>query len=172
MYSYFVLSRLTIVYLSLTTGLMEKYLPYAVLFLRIALAFTILAFVADKLGYLGQPGTSGILWADWDMYIKKLQAALPYIPKGISEKLAIAATLLETILALMLLFGVKVRWAAIGTGIYTLLLAIVVGYAISVIAVLNYGLLAVSAAAFLLACCPIYKFTRHGIKKRSTYHPY
>jgi len=147
---------------------MEKYLPYAVLFLRITLAITILAFVADKLGYLAQAG----IWSDWDTYTKQVQAALPFIPQGISEKLAIVATLLEIILALMLLFGVKVRWAAIGTGIYTLLVAIVVGYGVSVIAALNYSLLVISAASFLLACCPIYKFTLHGIKKRSTYHPY
>jgi len=151
---------------------MEKYLPYAVLFLRIALAVTILAFVADKLGYLGQAGTSGIIWGDWDTYTKQVQAALPFIPQGISEKLAIVATLLEIILALMLLFGLKVRWAAIGTGIYTLLVTIIVGFGISVIATLNYSLLVISAASFLLACCPIYKFTLHGIKKRSTYHPY
>jgi putative oxidoreductase len=150
----------------------EKYLPYAVLFQRIALAFTILAFVADKLGYLGQPGTSGVHFGDWDFYTKQLQASLPFIPKGISEKLAMAATLLEIILALMLLFGVKVRWAAVGLGIYTLLAVILVGYAVSPIAVFNFSLLVICAASFLLACCPIYKFTRHGIKKRSTYHPY
>ncbi|MEJ8757486.1 DoxX family membrane protein [Pontibacter sp. H259] len=151
---------------------MEKYLPYAVLFLRIALALTILAFVADKMGYLTQAGTAPILWGDWDIYTKQLQAILPFIPGNISEKLAIVATLLEIILALMLLFGVKVRWAAIGTGIYALLVAIVAGYGVGINAILHYSLLVISAASFLLACCPIYKFTLHGIKKRSTYHPY
>lgn len=151
---------------------MEKYLPYAVLFLRLALAITLLALVADKLGYWGERGEVAIMWGSWKSYEKYMHDLLTFLPVSLSENLAIVATLLEVMLALMLLFGLKVRWAAIGLGIYTLVLAVAILVFVGIKASLTYYLLVASAASFLLACCPIYKFTRHGIKKRSTYHPY
>ncbi|MBB6612542.1 DoxX family membrane protein [Pontibacter sp. Tf4] len=151
---------------------MEKYLPYAVLLLRLALAFTLLAIVADKFGYWGEAGTPGTLWGDWDTYAAYFGTLVPFLPGNISEKLAIVCTFLEIALAIMLLFGLKVRWAAVATCIYTLLLGISMAVFISIKASFDHSLFVCSAAGFLLACCPIYKFTRHGIKKRSTYHPY
>ncbi|MBC5772438.1 DoxX family protein [Pontibacter sp. KCTC 32443] len=151
---------------------MEKYLPYAVLLFRITLAVTLLAAVADKLGYWGEPGTPNIIWGNWDSYENYLQSVIPLLPKGITENLAVAVTTLEVVLALMLLFGFKVRWAAVGSGIYTLLLAIAALVFVGVKAPFNLNLFVTFGASVLLACCPIYKFTRHGIKKRSTYHPY
>ena len=151
---------------------MDKYLPYAVLLLRLALTLTLLAAVADKLGYWGEPGTAHVQWGDWSSYTTFMHTTLFYLPAGIAEKLGTVATTLEVAFALMFLFGLKVRWAAIGTGIYTLLLALALLIAQGIKVPLNYSLFVVSAAGFLLSCCPVYRFTRHGIKKRSTYHPY
>ncbi|NEM97001.1 DoxX family protein [Pontibacter burrus] len=151
---------------------MEKYLPYAVLLLRISLAFTMLAAVADKLGYWGEPGTAGVLWGDWDAYIDYVAKLLPYLSGGLAEKAGTVSTLIELMLALMLLFGLKVRWAAIGTAAYTFVTAALMLLSQGPKIPLNYSLFVVLAAALLLACCPIYKFTLHGVKKRSTYHPY
>ncbi|MBJ6118871.1 DoxX family membrane protein [Pontibacter sp. BT310] len=150
----------------------DKYLPYGVLFMRLALAFTLLAAIADKAGYWGEPGSPTIIWGDWHVYINYMHALLPFTSKGMTEMLATVATVLEGVLALMLLIGIKVRWAALGTGIYSLFLALGTLVFIGVKAPFNYSLFVVCAAGFLLACCPIYRFTAHGIKKRSTYHPY
>lgn len=150
----------------------DKYLPYGVLFMRLALAFTLLAAIADKFGYLGEPNTPNILWGDWDAYVSYLHTLVPFTSKSLTEMLATVATVVEGALALMLLVGLKVRWAAIGVGIYSLLLALASVASIGVKAPFTYSLFVICAAGFLLACCPIYRFTTHGIKKRSTYHPY
>lgn len=151
---------------------MEKYLPYGVLFLRLALAVSFLAIVADKLGYWGEHESESILWGTWDKYASYFQSLIPFIPAGVAEKIAAATTSLEVVLALMLLVGLKVRWAAIATSIYTFVLVILMFISMHPEAPFNSGLLLISSASFLLACCPIYKWTLHGIKKRSTYHPY
>lgn len=150
----------------------DKYLPYGVLFLRLTLAFTLLAFVADKLGLFGEPGTPTITWGDMDNFSVFLQTMLPFMPENTTQKLAVFFTVMEVILALMLLFGLKVRWAALGTGIYSLVLSMLMLVFVSLKAPFNYSLVLMCGAAFLLACCPIYKFTLNGVKKRSTYHPY
>lgn len=151
---------------------MQKYLPYAVLLLRLALAVTFLATIADKMGYWGKPGTNSVIWGNWDNYTDAVSRLLFFLPAGFSGKLAIAFTLLEIIVALMLLFGLKVRWAAIGTAVYTLLLAVLITLSLGLKELLNQSVLVTAAAALLLACCPIYKFTLNGIKKRSTHFPY
>ena len=150
----------------------DKDLPYAVLFMRLALAFTLLAAIADKLGYWGEPGKPNILWGDWDAYVSYLHTLVPFVSKSITEILATTATIVEGALALILLIGLKVRWAAFGVGIYSLFLALVSLVSIGIKAPFNYSLFVICAAGFLLACCPIYRFTTNGIKKRSTYHPY
>lgn len=151
---------------------MEKYLPYAVLLLRISLALTILSAVADKLGYWGEPGAAGVLWGDWDTYTDYVAKLLPYLPGSLAEKVGTVFTLIEVMLALMLLFGLKVRWAAIGTAAYVFKTAVLMLLSQGLKLPFSYSLFVVCAAALLLACCPIYKYTLHGVKKRSTYHPY
>ena len=150
----------------------DKYLPYGVLFMRLALAFTLLAAIADKLGYWGEPGKPTILWGDWDAYVDYLQTLVPFASNSLAEMLATVATIVEVALAVMLLVGLKVRWAAIGVGIYSLFLALASVVSVGVKVPFNYSLFVICAAGFLLACCPIYRFTTNGIKKRSTYHPY
>ncbi|MFD2513355.1 DoxX family membrane protein [Pontibacter locisalis] len=149
-----------------------KYLPYANLFLRITLALTLLSAVADRLGLWGEPDTQNVMWGSWFAYEGYVHQLIPFLSEGFSDKLALAVTVLEIALGAMLLFGVKVRWAAIGTGTLTMLLAITISMATGIKEPINKAMFVVSAASFLLACTPVYRWTLNGIKKRTVYKPY
>ncbi|WP_299821181.1 DoxX family membrane protein [uncultured Pontibacter sp.] len=150
----------------------DRYLPYASLLMRFALAITLLSAIADRLGILGEPGQQNVLWGEWSDFVDYMHTLVPFISRSIADKLALAITFIEFCLAFMLLFGLKIRWAAIGTGILHVIFALAILNAFGLKAVLDHGLFVSIAASFLLASIPIYKWTLHGIKKRTVYNPY
>ena len=150
----------------------DKYLPYASLFMRLALAFTLLSAVADRFGFWGNPGDKNVAWGDWFNYVDHMQTLVPFTSRATADKLAMMITLLQVAFALMLLFGLKVRWAAVGTGVLFTFFALAMINAYGVKAPLDSSVFVGIAASFLLACVPVYKWTPHGIKKRTVYKPY
>lgn len=150
----------------------NKYLPYANLFLRLSLAFTLLSAVADRFGFWGEPGTKNVTWGNWFRFQEYTHRLNPYLSRGIADKVAVGITLVEVVFGLMLLFGVKVRWSAVGTGILTLLLSIATSITLGIKVALDQGLVVACAASFLLACTPVYKWTLNGVKKKKVYKPY
>lgn len=121
--------------------------------LRLALAAGFLSAVASRLNLIYR-NTSG--WTGFLDYTAKVNS---FLPKSIIPIVAVTATVLETGLALLLLFGYHTRFAAFGTGGITLLFAMAMAISYGIKEPLDYSVFAFSAAAFLLATLPAYQWS-------------
>jgi len=117
------------------------------LFLRVALAITMLSAVADRFGFWGKNSAWGN-WQNFEDYTKQLTS---FLPESLSIFGAYSATLLETIFALFLILGFKTKLTAIGTGILLLMFALSMSISLGIKAPLDYSVWVGCAAAFLLA---------------------
>ena len=129
----------------------------ATLFLRLALAAGFLSAVASRLGWWGAESSG---WKNFIAYTAEVNS---FAPKNLIPALAVASTLLETALAILLLIGYQTRYAAIGTALLTLLFALAMSYSFGAKNPLDYSVFAVCAGAFLLATMPGYRFSMDEI---------
>jgi len=132
------------------------------LFLRLAIAVTMLSAVADRLGYWGANSAWGN-WANFEKYTKQLTF---FLPESLGTFSAYAATFLEILFPLMLVLGFKTKLAAYGTGFLLLIFALSMTFALGVKAPLDYSVWIGSAAAFLLANQEEYSFTLDNLTKK------
>jgi uncharacterized membrane protein YphA (DoxX/SURF4 family) len=125
------------------------------LFLRVAIAVTMLSAVADRFGFWGKNST----WGNWENFEKYTKQLTFFLPESLGAFSAYAATFLEILFPLMLILGFKTRIAAYGTGFLLLIFAFSMTIALGVKAPLDYSVWIGSAAAFLLAVQEKYSFT-------------
>ncbi|SHH66520.1 DoxX protein [Chryseobacterium oranimense] len=133
----------------------DKNIKFPRLFLRLALAVTMLSAVADRFGFWGA-GSAWGNWSNFEAYTKKLTF---FLPETLSIVSAYAATFFEIIFPLMLLVGWKTRIAAYGAGFLLLVFALSMTMALGIKASLDYSVWVGSAGAFLLAVQPKYFFS-------------
>jgi uncharacterized membrane protein YphA (DoxX/SURF4 family) len=133
----------------------DKNMKFPQLFLRIALAVTMLSAVADRFGFWGVNSAWGN-WVNFEAYTRKLTF---FLPESLSIVSAYAATFFEIIFPLMLLVGWKIRIAAYGAGFLLLVFGLSMTIALGVKAPLDYSVWIGSAGAFLLAVQPKYFFS-------------
>uniref|UniRef100_F4CC32 DoxX family protein n=1 Tax=Sphingobacterium sp. (strain 21) TaxID=743722 RepID=F4CC32_SPHS2 len=124
-----------------------KLVQFPQLFLRFALAMTMLSAVADRLGFWGDNSA----WGNWQRFEEYTATLTFFLPPTLSRFSAYAATFLEIVLSLLLLLGLKLKWTAIATGILLLLFALSMTVSLGIKAPLDYSVWVGSAAAFLLA---------------------
>lgn len=132
---------------------MENYQNVAALLLRLGLSFGFLSAVASRLSLLGAKSSG------WNNFLEYTAQVNSFLPKSIIPPIAVASTVLETTIAIMLLTGFKTSYAALGAAILTLLFAIAMWYSFGVKEPLDYSVFAFSAGAFLLATLPNYKWS-------------
>ncbi|KIA94483.1 DoxX protein [Flavobacterium sp. KMS] len=132
---------------------MKKHQDTATLLLRIALAIGFLSAVSSRLGLWGEYSSG---WQNFIAYTEKVNS---FAPKNSIPLIATLSTILETLFALLLLTGYKTRLAATGAAILTLLFALAMAYSFGIKDPLDYSVLAFSAAAFLLATMPQYRWS-------------
>ncbi len=140
---------------------MEKNLGIATLLLRISLAAGFLSAVASRLGFWGVHSSG------WQHYLAYVAQVNSFAPAAIIPFLAIASTVFETGLGILLIIGYKTRWAALGTCGLSLLFILTMAYSFGVKEPLDYSVFAFSAGAFLLACIPKYRWSLDEITERS-----
>ena len=122
----------------------------AKLFLRLTIVASMLSSVADRFGIWAKEGWT---WVDIDKFVAYTQALIPYIPANAVPVLAWTATVLEVLLPLCLLVGLKLKWTASLSGLMILVFAIAMATSVGIKAPLNYSTFTASAAAFgILAC--------------------
>ncbi|UGT57481.1 MauE/DoxX family redox-associated membrane protein [Nocardia asteroides] len=85
----------------------------ATLFTRAALGAGFLSAVADRFGLWGDPGTGNVAWGDFTSFTAYVGDLAPYLPDPLVEVTAWAATGVEIVLGLALVFGVLLRWTGI-----------------------------------------------------------
>jgi uncharacterized membrane protein YphA (DoxX/SURF4 family) len=117
------------------------------LFLRLALAATMLSAVADRLGLWGADSA----WGNWENFQKYTRQLTFFLPKSLSTMSGYLATFLEIVFALLLIAGFKTRYIAAFTGLLLLLFALSMSISIGVKSTLDYSVWIGSAGAILLS---------------------
>ena len=120
-------------------------------FLRLGLAAGFLSAVADRVGLWGPPGAAGVAWGEWSAFVNYVAALNWFAPAPLIPTLAWAATLAETLLALGLLVGWKLRWSALASGLLLLSFALTMTIAEGVKSPLDSSVFVAAGGAFLLA---------------------
>lgn len=123
----------------------------AEVFLRVALAAGFLSAVADRFGLWGPPGAPGVGWGSFDPFLAYTGTLLWFLPAGLVPAAGWAATVLEVVLAVGLLVGVRLRAVALASGALLLTFAVSMTAALGPEPPLSYSVWTASAAAFLLA---------------------
>jgi putative oxidoreductase len=132
------------------------------LFLRLALGIPYLWFVADRLGFLGAPGRPHVGWGDWQHFLQYARQVMSFLPSRAVSLFAILATVGEFTFGLLLIVGCFTRIAAIGSGLLSLSFAISMAISFGIESPLGYSVFTVSAASFLLAAIPSYRWSIDG----------
>jgi doxX family protein len=122
----------------------------AKLFLRLTVASSMLSAVADRFGLWPK---ELCMWGDMDKFIAYTQSLIPYIPADAVPVLAWTATVLEVLLSICLLVGLKLKWTASITGLMILTFAIAMATSMGFKAALDYSAFTASAAAFAILSC-------------------
>jgi putative oxidoreductase len=132
---------------------------YASLALRVALALTFLYSVADRFGWVGPPGAANVSWGTFSRFTTYVGTLNWFLPHSAIAVLAWIDTSLEAFLALMLLAGLWLRAVSFVSGLLLLAFAIAIGVASGIGAPFQYSVFTASAAAFLLASQPSYRWS-------------
>ncbi|MFT3794273.1 DoxX family membrane protein [Flavobacterium sp.] len=134
-------------------------LQLAQLFLRIALSVSFLSAVADRFGFWGNPGSPNVVWGNWQNFLDYSNQVNSFIPAALAEPLAIAATILEIVLPVFLLFGYKTKMAAWISGCLLSGFGLAMTISFGVKSPLDYSVFTAAAAAFVLAGIDRYAYS-------------
>jgi putative oxidoreductase len=120
---------------------------WAVRYARVAVAAAFLSAVAGRFGLW-----SGRLnWANFERFIQRTAELNPFAPPSVVPFLAWASTIVETSLAVALLSGVGLRWAALGSALLLAWFGTAMALTAGLKSPLDYSVFSGSAAALLLA---------------------
>ena len=106
--------------------------------MRMALAAGFLSAVADRFGLWGPIGTPGVSWGGFAKFLDYTATLLPFLPTTLVAVAGWAATVAETVLGVALLAGVRVRLAALASGVLLLTFAVAMTTALGPEAPLSY----------------------------------
>ncbi len=129
---------------------MVSYPQIIKLFLRLAVASSMLSAVADRFGWWPH---DLCVWGDMTQFAAYTQTILPWVPAMLIPLLAWTATALEIIFSLCLLLGFRLKWVSPLTGLLILSFALAMATATGIKAPLDYSAFNASAAAFAIALC-------------------
>lgn len=132
------------------------------LLLRIALSATFFSAIASRLGFWTNQSSG------WNGFLQYTSQVCAWASKNSIPVLAFSATILETIFALLLLIGYKIKWVAAGASMLTFAFAISMTYSLGLKEPLDYSVFVFSAAAFLLSGLKEYQwsFDEYLIKRK------
>ncbi len=124
----------------------------AAAFLRVALAAGFLSAVADRFGLWGPAGTPGVAWGNFEAFLGYTGDMLWYLPAGVVKVGGWGATILEIVLAVGLLVGIRTRVFAFASGVLLVVFAVSMTAAYGFEPALSYSVWSAAAGAFLLGC--------------------
>lgn len=117
---------------------------------RVALAAAFLSAVADRLGLWGAPGSAGVAWGDvahYEAYVAQLNW---FLPSALISPVGWIATFAETVIAIGLLIGWRLRWFALAAAILLTVFASAMCAAFGPKGPLDYSVMSAAGAALLL----------------------
>jgi uncharacterized membrane protein YphA (DoxX/SURF4 family) len=120
-------------------------------FLRYALAGSYLSAVADRFGFWGAAGTSGVTWGNFQSFTDYTASLLNFLPTTFMSFFAWSATLIEIVIGILLIVGFKLKLTSIASAglLMTFALSMTVAYGIK--APFDYSVFTACAASLLLA---------------------
>ena len=136
---------------------MKKFFPAALLLLRFSLGIGFILPVLDRVGFLGPPGNVHVSWGNWTNFVKYTHSLMPYVSVQIASFFGLMATIGEALFGIMLIVGYKIKLAAYGSFVLTLIFALSMLFFIEYRAPFNYSVFVVSFSSLLLASLPFKK---------------
>ncbi|MGO3182312.1 MAG: DoxX family protein [Aequorivita sp.] len=118
------------------------------LFLRLAIAAGFLSASADRFGLWPQDVSA---WGNWNSFLEYTEILNPWFPVSFIPTLAIVATALEIIFALLLIIGFKTELVARLSGILLLIFALSMTFSTGIKGAFDFSVFTASAAAFALS---------------------
>jgi uncharacterized membrane protein YphA (DoxX/SURF4 family) len=140
----------------------------AQLFARLAIGVGFLSAVADRFGLWGAPGSSNVAWGSFSHFIAYTASVNSFLPAAWAPSLAIVSTIFETAFGICLVLGMRTRWTATGSGVLLGVFALAMTVSFGVKKPLDLSVFAASAAAFVLATAPRYRWSVDQLFARSS----
>lgn len=129
----------------------ERALKWSAFLMRIALAAGFLSAVADRFGLWGAPGTPNVGWGAFEPFLAYTKTLLWFVPASLVPAAGWMATVLEVILGIGLLFGVRLAVVALASGVLLSSFAITMTIALGPEPAFSYSVWSAAAGAFVLA---------------------
>jgi uncharacterized membrane protein YphA (DoxX/SURF4 family) len=133
---------------------------WAARYARVALAAAFLSAVAGRFGLWG----GRLNWDNFARFVERTRALNAFMPASSAVFLAWAATVVETSLAVALIAGIQLRWAAIGSAVLLAWFGTAMAIADGPKSPLDYSVFSASAAALLLA---LYEARKSAVFKQA-----
>lgn len=128
------------------------------LLLRISLGIAFLSAVADRFGVWGAPGTAGVVWGNMDNFLQ-YTSLLTFGATGVLlQILGWTATIMEGLLGVLLIVGLKIKQVAFLSGMLLLCFGIGMACNISPKTPFDYSVFSACFGAFLLMFQPVGKW--------------
>jgi ketosteroid isomerase-like protein/uncharacterized membrane protein YphA (DoxX/SURF4 family) len=141
------------------TTLTELMRRHVTIYLRVALAAGFLSAVSDRFGLWGLPGGTNVAWGSFQRFTAYTGQLNPWAPAVLIPPLAWFVTVVETVLGIALILGLRTRYAALASGVLLALFALGMTVGASFKSALSYSVFAASAAAFALATADAYRWS-------------
>lgn len=138
---------------------------YTQLFMRLAIATAFLSAVADRIGLWGQPGTKYASWGNWENFMEYSNKLNFFAPEILKEPLAVSATVLEVVFAILLLIGYKTKTVANLSGLLLVLFALTMTLAFGIKSTFSYSVWIGASACFLLGNVEVYAYSLDAFLK-------
>jgi uncharacterized membrane protein YphA (DoxX/SURF4 family) len=120
---------------------------WAARYARVAIGAAFLSAVAGRFG-LWQ---GHLDWSAFGRFVSRTAELNPFVPPAVMPALAWTATIVETTLGVLLIAGLAVRWAAVGSAVLLAWFATAMALTAGLKSPLDYSVFSASAGALLLA---------------------
>jgi len=153
----------SMMHLLLNTDYNQKHMKstyfIAQLLLRFSLGIGFLLPVLDRLGYFGKAGTQNVFWGDWTNFAAYTNLLMPYLNLQVASFFSFVATVMEVVFGILLIIGYKIRLAAYGSFMLTLIFAFSMMFFLHFRAPFNSSVFVVSFSSLLLASLPTFRWS-------------
>lgn len=130
---------------------MKKVFPTAQILLRFALGAGFILPVLDRIGFLGAPGRANVSWGNWTNFVAYANSLMPYFSPKTASFFGLVATIGEALFGILLIIGYKIKLAAYGSFVLTLVFAVSMLFFTGYRSPFDYSVFSVSFACLLLA---------------------
>jgi uncharacterized membrane protein YphA (DoxX/SURF4 family) len=145
----------------------EAWTEIARLFARLALGASFLSAVADRFGLWGPYGAKNVSCGDFANFVEYTRSVTALLPSSLTQSLAWAATICETLFGVLLIVGFKLRVTSVLSGFLLLSFAIGMVTGLGVKTPFDYSVFSAAGAACLLAFWEPDRFTLDNLLSRS-----